>query len=107
MKNIRIFYLEIFPFLVVKFSIYLNRRVFIMTFFRLKLFVFAAIKGAIILNGRGFVICSNYSLLLSLGIASAGGNCTVADKPGVFDDLGQHAAWIKTTMAALNYPYAY
>ena len=31
MKNIRIFYLEIFPFLFVKFSIYLNRRVFIMT----------------------------------------------------------------------------
>ena len=31
MKNIRIFYLKIFPFLVVKFSIYLNRRVFVMT----------------------------------------------------------------------------
>ena len=30
MKNIRIFYLEIFPFLVVKLSIYLNRRVFVM-----------------------------------------------------------------------------
>ena len=30
MKNIRIFYLEIFPFLVVKFSIYLNRHVFVM-----------------------------------------------------------------------------
>ena len=30
MKNIRIFYLEFFPFLVVKFSIYLNRRVFVM-----------------------------------------------------------------------------
>ena len=30
MKNIRIFYLEIFPFLLVKFSIYLNRRVFVM-----------------------------------------------------------------------------
>ena len=31
MKNIRIFYLEIFSFLVVKFSIYLNRHVFVMT----------------------------------------------------------------------------
>ena len=31
MKNIRIFYLEIFPFLAVKFSIYLNRRVFVMS----------------------------------------------------------------------------
>ena len=30
MKNIRIFYLKIFLFLVVKFSIYLNRRVFVM-----------------------------------------------------------------------------
>ena len=30
MKNIRIFHLENFPFLVVKFSIYLNRRVFVM-----------------------------------------------------------------------------
>ena len=30
MKNTRIFYLEIFPFLLVKFSIYLNRRVFVM-----------------------------------------------------------------------------
>ena len=30
MKNIRMFYLKIFPFLVVKFSIYLNRRVFVM-----------------------------------------------------------------------------
>ena len=32
MKNIRIFYLKIFNFLVVKFSIYLNRHVFIMFF---------------------------------------------------------------------------
>ena len=30
MKNVRIFYLKIFPFLVVKFSIYLNRHVFVM-----------------------------------------------------------------------------
>ena len=30
MKNIRIFYLIFFPFLVVKFSIYLNRHVFVM-----------------------------------------------------------------------------
>ena len=30
MKNIRIFYLKIFLFLVVKFSIYLNRHVFVM-----------------------------------------------------------------------------
>ena len=30
MKNIRFFYLKIFIFLVVKFSMYLNRRVFVM-----------------------------------------------------------------------------
>ena len=30
MKHIRFFYLKIFRFLVVKFSIYLNRRVFVM-----------------------------------------------------------------------------
>ena len=30
MKNIRIFYLKIFLFLVVKFSVYLNRHVFVM-----------------------------------------------------------------------------
>ena len=32
MKNIRIFHLKIFNFVVVKFSIYLNRRVFVMDF---------------------------------------------------------------------------
>ena len=30
LKNIRIFYLKIFHFLVVKFSVYLNRHVFVM-----------------------------------------------------------------------------
>ena len=30
MKNIRVFYLKIFQFLELKFSIYLNRRVFVM-----------------------------------------------------------------------------
>ena len=30
MKNIRIFYMKIFPFFVVKFSIYLNRRVLVL-----------------------------------------------------------------------------
>ena len=32
MKNIRIFYLKNCHFLVVKFSVYLNRRVFVMSF---------------------------------------------------------------------------
>ena len=34
MKNIRIFYLKIFLFLVVKFSIYLNSCVFVMLYIR-------------------------------------------------------------------------
>ena len=33
MKNIRIFYLKLFQFWVVKFSVYLNRRVFVMSLF--------------------------------------------------------------------------
>ena len=33
MKNIRFFFSENFPFLVVKFSIYLNRHVFVMVIF--------------------------------------------------------------------------
>ena len=33
MKKYSIFYLKIFTFLVVKFSVYLNRRVFVMCFF--------------------------------------------------------------------------
>ena len=45
MKNIRIFYLEIFPFLVVKFSIYLNRRVFVMAAHRIAI-------AAIVSNGE-------------------------------------------------------
>ena len=36
MNNIRIFYLKIFLFLVVKFSVYLNRRVFVMVSFKVK-----------------------------------------------------------------------
>ena len=38
MKNIRIFYLKIFIFFVVKFSVYLNRRVFVMRIYT-KVFV--------------------------------------------------------------------
>ena len=34
MKHIRVFYLKIFSFLEVKFSIYLNRRVFVMFYAR-------------------------------------------------------------------------
>ena len=48
MKNIRIFYLKIFPSLVVKFSIYLNRRVFVM--FE---------RAAKMLSLRGYQLSSN------------------------------------------------
>ena len=40
MKNIRVFLSENFQFLDMKFSIYLNRRVFVMNAFRLKKNVF-------------------------------------------------------------------
>ena len=41
MKNIRIFYLKIFIFLVVKFSVYLNRHVFVMYMWHLTAFKIA------------------------------------------------------------------
>ena len=48
MKNIRIFYLKIFLSLVVKFSIYLNRRVFVMFYYFLLVYVSIIIrKGSI------------------------------------------------------------
>ena len=43
MKNIRVFYLKIFSFLEVKFSIYLNRRVFVMCDFGSSLLFFLVI----------------------------------------------------------------
>ena len=48
MKNIRIFYLKIFIFLVVKFSVYLNRYVFVMLLCRYV---------------RGFILGINFSML--------------------------------------------
>ena len=48
MKNIRIFYLEIFPFLVVKFSIYLNRRVFVMTCNKINDYIPATLKETLL-----------------------------------------------------------
>ena len=45
MKNIRIFYLKIFPFLVVKVSIYLNRRVFVMVYIFLSCLIIEPVVG--------------------------------------------------------------
>ena len=44
--NIRIFYLEIFPFLVVKFSIYLNRHVFVMYAYFHQLLITSLLESA-------------------------------------------------------------
>ena len=47
MKNIRDFYLKIFSFLGVNFSIYLNRRVFEMNFLYMAFYIFQACATAI------------------------------------------------------------
>ena len=44
MKNIRIFLSENFPFMVVKFSIYLNRRVFVMRLMKIQPFSLLLMK---------------------------------------------------------------
>ena len=46
MKNIRIFISENFPFLVEKFSIYLNRQVFVMHIFQLQVYYWTENKNA-------------------------------------------------------------
>ena len=45
MKNIRIFHLKIFIFLVVKFSVYLNRYVFVMLRVLLDIFIIKKINS--------------------------------------------------------------
>ena len=45
--------------------------------------------------------------LLFIGIAAGGGNCTLADEPGVFEDVSVYAEWIITTMEQAGYPYEY
>ena len=47
MKNIRTFYLKIFIFMVVKFSVYLNRHVFVMC--RLLQLCVSVLKGLILI----------------------------------------------------------
>lgn len=41
------------------------------------------------------------------GIASSGGNCTLADEPSVFEDVSMYHEWILTTMENAGYPYEY
>ena len=41
------------------------------------------------------------------GIASSGGNCTLADEPSVFEDVSIYVEWIITTMEQAGYPYEY
>ena len=45
MKNIRIFYLKYCHFLVVKFSVYLNRRVFVMLYMRCQSWLMLSVLG--------------------------------------------------------------
>ena len=44
---------------------------------------------------------------LFAGIASSGGNCTVADEPSVFEDVSMYSDWIRNTMESAGYPYEY
>jgi len=41
------------------------------------------------------------------GIASSGGDCSVADEPGVFEDVSKYATWVKTKMTDAGFPYQY
>ncbi|XP_052789911.1 vitamin K-dependent protein C-like isoform X2 [Mya arenaria] len=41
------------------------------------------------------------------GLASSGGDCKTADKPGIFEDLSMYQDWIKATMEQANFPYQY
>lgn len=42
-----------------------------------------------------------------LGLASSGGNCTLADEPSVFEDVSMYSDWIRNTMESAGYPYEY
>ncbi|WAQ96260.1 ENTK-like protein [Mya arenaria] len=41
------------------------------------------------------------------GLASSGGNCTLADEPSNFEDVSMYTDWIRTTMEQAGYPYQY
>ena len=58
MKKYHNFYLEIFPFLVVKFSIYLNRRVFVMGIFIDR----RANRAGLLIYSFGFLRMEDYSI---------------------------------------------
>ncbi|WAQ95675.1 hypothetical protein MAR_028365 [Mya arenaria] len=40
-------------------------------------------------------------------LASSGGNCTLANEPGIFEDVSQYTDWIKGVMTAAGYDYQY
>ena len=41
------------------------------------------------------------------GLASSGGNCETAEKPGIFEDMSMYHDWIVTTLEETGYPYQY
>ncbi|XP_052789016.1 plasma kallikrein-like [Mya arenaria] len=41
------------------------------------------------------------------GLASSGGNCTLANEPGIFEDVSQYTDWVKGVMTAAGYDYQY
>lgn len=47
------------------------------------------------------------SVIWFKGIASSGGNCTLANEPSVFEDVSMYVEWIITTMEQAGFPYEY
>ena len=45
--------------------------------------------------------------MFSSGIASSGGDCSIAEDPGIFEDVSQYTNWIKTVMITAGYPYEF
>ncbi|KAH3869477.1 plasma kallikrein-like [Dreissena polymorpha] len=41
------------------------------------------------------------------GIASSGGDCTLANEPGIFEDVTKYQDWILKSMEEAGYPYQY
>ena len=72
MKNIRMFYLKIFSFLVVKFSVYFNRHVFVMWYYRTK----QKQKIVVSVSVRVFMINQSIQIFNVVGQKSHIGECT-------------------------------
>ena len=69
MKNIRIFYMKNCHFLVVKFSVYLNRRVFVMIAFHSTARVFCMISDPVTANVFLKHFCFNPSVIITISLS--------------------------------------